>query len=107
VSQDPKAGLPVGWRLVTEAEEQAALVAELSRELETNSGHPLAAQRASAIARRIDNDDVLFELMGGRMAVVHLTYARECSAEWPVTTVFEDAQEWRRSCHEESQGSEG
>ncbi len=71
---------------------------ELRREVSRR--HPLYRRAAAAIGRRVDNDDVLFEVEDGtrRCAVVHLTWRRERSAEWPWTTFFDDLESWRRDC---------
>jgi hypothetical protein len=66
----------------------------LERELarEVGRGHALAGRRAVAVARRIDNDDVLFYLPDGPtpLAVVHLTWTgrRERKPEWPYTVLY-------------------
>ena len=72
------------------------LADELAREV--GEGHPLAGRSAVAIARREDQDDVLFWLPAGPtlLAVVHLTWAsrRERSPDWPSTTLYESVAEW-------------
>ncbi len=69
---------------------------ELRREL--GPSHPLYGIPATAIARRIDTDDVLFELTGApsRFAVVHLTWAgrRETDPRWPSVSFFSDFEDW-------------
>ena len=57
--------------------------------------------RASAralIARRSDTDDALFELSGGRIAEVHMTWrtSAEPDPRWPATAVFDSLEEWAR-----------
>jgi hypothetical protein len=61
-----------------------ALEGELAREVGT--GHPLQRIKAISVGRRIDSDDVLFFLAehSQPLAVVHLTWASESSAQWPV-----------------------
>ena len=63
------------------------LARELRREL--SGDHALFGRPAQAVARRCDCDDVLF-VVGDplQFAVVHLTYSRETSAEWPRTVFF-------------------
>ncbi len=62
--------------------------------------HPLCRRTAAAIGRRIDNDAALFEFEDGtrQYAVVHLTWRKERSAEWPWTKFFDDLKSWRRDC---------
>jgi hypothetical protein len=60
---------------------------ELIREL--SSSHILYGKSAVAVARRQDNDDVVYwvnEL--DRYAIVHLTYAKENSTDFPKTELF-------------------
>src|SRR5678815_2005737 len=72
---------------------------DLERELaaELAPGHVLAAVKVKAIARRQDQDDVLFQLLDGsaRVAVVHLTYAGRGNSQWPRATLFADFEAWR------------
>ena len=66
---------------------------ELQRELP--STHVLFGIKATAVAHRIDQDDVLFELEGSMpLAVVHLTYSRETDPTWPATTLFKSWEQW-------------
>ncbi|NIT60695.1 MAG: hypothetical protein GWN00_32175 [Aliifodinibius sp.] len=61
---------------------------ELKKEL--NEGHKLYGKRLKVKARRIDNDDVLFELSDGNYAVVHLTWSvkKEINSDWPHTEIL-------------------
>ncbi len=79
-------------------EESRVFEKELKREVTRR--HPLYRRTTAAIGRRIDNDDILFEVEDGtrKYAVVHLTWRRERSAEWPWTTFFDDLEIWRRDC---------
>lgn len=45
--------------------------------LEVDEGHPLFGKQVSAIAKRQDNDDALFSLADGKIALVHLTWSRK------------------------------
>jgi hypothetical protein len=69
---------------------------ELRRELAPD--HPLYGCSATAVARRVDTDDVLFELTGApsRFAVVHLTWSGrpEIDARWPSVEFFSDFDDW-------------
>lgn len=79
-------------------EEGKALENELRRELSRK--HVLRGKEFRAIGRRIDNDDVLFEVLGDspRYAVVHLTWRRERQAQWPWTMLYDDLATWRTEC---------
>jgi hypothetical protein len=68
------------WSTVTAAD-AAALERELERELP--AGYVLKTARLRAVARRIDCDDVAFELGDGRYCIVHLTWNVETNARWP------------------------
>lgn len=68
--------------------------AQLSRELPP--GHVLTGIPVQALAREDGSDDVLFDLLDGtgRVAVVHLTFSKNISPEWPRTEIFRSQQEW-------------
>jgi hypothetical protein len=68
------------WRELKEGE-RSRLTEELLRELA--DGHPLYGRAARAIARRIDCDDVAFDVGGSGLCVVHLTWAGRGDARWP------------------------
>ncbi len=84
------------WIAIDEDTEK--LVIELRREL--TDGHLLWNRNVRPIARRIDRDDVLFEIVEDPpcYAIVHLTWkgGRESNPEWPTTKLFADIQEWAR-----------
>jgi hypothetical protein len=82
------------WRIVPDSSDAQRLVAELSFELCAN--HLLYGLEASAVANRIDRDDVLFEISGGSapLAVVHLTWQKESDPRWPTTRFFGSWDEW-------------
>jgi hypothetical protein len=69
--------------------------AELARELSPE--HPLHGEKVTAVAARSDRDDVLFEVAGHGVAVVHLTWSGcpERSPEWPTTRWFASLDDWR------------
>ena len=77
---------------------EPGLESELAREV--SAQHPLSGCRAVAVARRQDNDDVLFFLPDSPqpLAVVHLTWRREQSSEWPCTVFFSSLQDWVERC---------
>lgn len=60
------------WKTI-ENQRRPTLEKELERELPL--GHALAGKSVRAVAIRVDRDDVLFEVLGGGYAVVHLTWA--------------------------------
>jgi hypothetical protein len=82
------------WAAVFRTDEQAGLQIELGVELA--EAHPLFGYAVTAIARRYDRDDVLFELPDGRVAEVHLTWrgAKEVDTRWPRAQLFSSVEEW-------------
>ncbi len=74
----------------------------LERELrvEVIRGHPLYNVSVTAIARRYDQDDVLYWINEGEesFAIVHLTYRgkSEVSPEWPRTALFANADKLQK-----------
>jgi hypothetical protein len=70
----------------------AAIARALEQQLQAElpPGHLLSGFRAFAIARRQDNDDVLFDLSDGRFAIVHLGWSDNAAPDpaWPMTTVY-------------------
>jgi hypothetical protein len=79
------------WHLVTE-EERSRLEVELNRELSFE--HVLTGKTLRALARRQDCDDVLFEVDGVGLAVVHLTWSRETRPDWPNTEIYGSITDW-------------
>ena len=72
---------------------------ELSREV--SEGHILYGIKAVSLAKRIDNDDVLFFLPNNKylFAVVHLTWSKESnSSEFPQTVLYSSLKEWVNKC---------
>lgn len=67
---------------------------ELRREL--SQKHVLSQCQAIAMGRRTDNDDVLFYLPENTpaWAVVHLTWQKENSANWPYTETYQSIEEF-------------
>ncbi|MGE7090297.1 hypothetical protein ACQKII_02310 [Lysinibacillus sp. NPDC048646] len=56
---------------------------------ELSPSHILFRKKAIAIARREDNDDVVFWISEiNKYAIVHLTYSKETSGEYPITNLF-------------------
>jgi hypothetical protein len=76
-------------------EDKPAFEAKLRREVKP--GHPLYGVPVAAVARRYDQDDVLFELLdgSGRVAEVHLTWAGDQEKPpWPDARLFDSLTEW-------------
>ena len=67
---------------------------------EVPAGHVLSGISVRALAQRQDCDDVLFQLLDGssRVAVVHLTYSANPTANCPTTKFFPGISEWVRDC---------
>ena len=88
---EPWVGLP---------DDGAAMVAELKKELRTDS--ELYGVEAQVVAHRCDCDDVLFRILDRpeQFAVVHLTWSGKTDQNkgWPSTELFIDAQDWRNKC---------
>ena len=82
------------WRIISNSADAQRLTAELSSELSTK--HILFGLKLSAVADRIDRDEVLCEVAGGSapLAVVHLTWQRESDPRWPTTRLFASWDEW-------------
>ncbi|EAZ85664.1 hypothetical protein AB9L15_08240 [Lysinibacillus fusiformis] len=74
------------WWLISKGMSES-LNEELKKEL--SQQHILYGKEAIAVARREDNDDVIFwiEKMN-KYAVVHLTYSIETSSEYPITSLY-------------------
>jgi hypothetical protein len=93
------------WAPIERSEEQEALQAELH--LELCPSRQFHGSSVAAVARRHDQDDVLFGLADGRVAEVHLAWSRkpERDPRWPRTIIFASAADWSmrrmRSLHEE------
>lgn len=84
------AGFLIPWERI---EFSTAEGLEKELKLEMNIGHLLFGEKVRAIAKRIDCDDVLFELTNNaKFAVVHLTWkmAKEENPVFPVTEVFDN-----------------
>jgi hypothetical protein len=79
-------------------EDGSRLEAELSRESPLT--HPLYGQQTHAVARRTDNDDVLYYLPHGEvpLAVVHLTWSVESNPNFPRTGFYSSLHEWVEAC---------
>jgi hypothetical protein len=86
------------WMPVSEAD-GSPLLRELRAELPRN--HALYGRDAKAIARRVDNDDVLFAIASpSQLAVVHLTYGShpEKGPDWPETRLFDTFADFVAQC---------
>jgi hypothetical protein len=70
------------WNIVAPGDGEK-LQAELQQELPP--GHRLAGLDAIAVARRFDQDDVLFEISDAEtpLVQVHLTFQKEKESKWP------------------------
>ena len=86
------------WMPVMDGEQRRHLEAELQREL--GPSHPLHGRTVTAVARRIDQGDVLFRV-DEELAVVHLTYSSAPERPpWPKTRVFGSPFEFVSKCLE-------
>ena len=86
------------WAALADGPEDQALVAKIAERLKKDlpKGHVLNGLELKAVARRLDQDDVLFEVLGGDqpLAVVHMTWKRETDPEWPWTKLYQSWDEW-------------
>jgi hypothetical protein len=82
------------WQIISDSTNAEHLVRELSSELSPQ--HPLHGLKTTAVAKRIDRDDVLFAVDGGSaaLAVVHLTWRMESDPRWPITRLFASWEDW-------------
>ncbi len=98
----------IPWSSLDRLEEKGLaehLSAELEREV--SPGHVLYKMQARPVARRVDRDDILFEVDDQKncLAVVHLTWHRESDSRWPTVKLFVSWDQWVREemmpAHEE------
>lgn len=63
---------------------------------EVGPQHILRGLTGELVARRFDSDDALFMMSSGKVAEVHLTWARgeESDPAWPATGIFNSLEEW-------------
>lgn len=85
---DKSVGLPEPWYWT-----EQNLASQLEKEI--NKNHILYGKTTKTLARRQDNDDVLFLIDNEKFAVVHLTWASQQHADnrWPTTELFDDWDE--------------
>ncbi len=85
--------LPPSWELV---EDERGLLDELRSEL--GQLHPLFGAPLRVLARSLESDEVLFEVLDGseRLVQVHLTWSRnpEIDGEWPGFRFYSNELEW-------------
>jgi hypothetical protein len=78
-----------------------SLTIELKKEL--TPSHILYGKKAVAVARRQDNDDVVYWINElNQYAIVHLTYTKENSSQYPKTQLF-TLRELKKHCQEVSE----
>lgn len=86
------------WAAFADGPEDQASAAKIAERLKKDlpNGHVLSGLELKAVAKRIDQDDVLFEVFGGDqpLAVVHITWKRETDPQWPSTRFFQNWDEW-------------
>jgi hypothetical protein len=90
---------PAHFAPIDNPEHQPDLAAELVREM--SPAHQLFGVPLRAIGRRLDTDDVLYELTdgSGRVAEVHLTWRPNDQPPWPHALVFASLEQWIASSH--------
>jgi hypothetical protein len=84
------------WVPIDGNNERTAFEAELGNELVL--GHALHGVSVVAIARRRDQDYVLFSLRDGRVVEVYLTWRdrSECDTHWPLAEFFASVADWSK-----------
>ena len=91
--------LPEDWYLL-DSNQSEKMSLELSRE--TCDAHKLHGLKSRALARKDGRDDFLFEIEGAPypLYIVHLTWSKETSPDWPWITAFESKEDfienWRK-----------
>ncbi|WP_379181776.1 hypothetical protein [Paenibacillus sp. GCM10023252] len=75
-------------------DESILFVEQLNKEI--GPKHLLAGVRLKTIARRFDQDDVLFQLIDEphKYVEVHLTWTNNKNNEWPRAKIFNSFEEW-------------
>ena len=97
------------WRIIEDSPETRDHARHLAARLQSElpEKHVLHGLRVRAVATRVDQDDVLFEIEDGHMplAVVHMTWRKETDPQWPRTKLFQSWGDWVREemlpAHEE------
>lgn len=81
-------GLPEPWYWTNEN-------LSMQLQVELNNNHFLKGELTKTIARRQDNDDVLFEIINGKYAIVHLTWQKLSHENtlFPLTEIYENWQD--------------
>jgi hypothetical protein len=86
------------WERVEEGHQ---LITELYKELP--EGHILEGKMVEPIARRLDQDDVLFLVKEEKIqyALVHLTWTghQEKDKKWPHAVLYPDLETWIEQCY--------
>jgi hypothetical protein len=83
------------WKIIEGLGNRSELLsAQLETELPQN--HVLHGLKVTAVAARIDRDDVLFEVVKSEtpLAVVHMTRGKETDPRWPGTKLFRSWEHW-------------
>ncbi len=84
------------WSAIPESPDQQQVAEMLAARLKSDlpEGHVLQGFALKAVARRSDQDDVLFEAAGAEilLALVHMTWCKETDPRWPRTRIF---RSWR------------
>ncbi|MEI5906661.1 hypothetical protein WAK64_06270 [Bacillus spongiae] len=88
------------WWVITKSMAEV-LNNELIKEL--SPSHVLYGKKSVAVARRNDNDDVIYWVNEiDKYAIVHLTYSKENSSAFPSTKLF-TLRELEKHCKEVSE----
>jgi hypothetical protein len=76
------------WLFIESDVERNHLIEELEKEI--NPNHVLYGKKSIPIAKREDDDDVIFKISDGSYALVHLTWSgkQEKDERFPFTEIF-------------------
>lgn len=79
--------LPAGWEIL-DRERNRVFNDEIARE--APKGHQLFGEPVRSVAKAAGSDDVIIESpgVGGKWAIVHLTYQVETDPQWPLVRRF-------------------
>jgi len=85
------------WRAIVDDGRRESLESELKRE--AGRGHPLHGVEVRAVARRMDMDEVCYELgESSQLAVVRLKFALAQPLPSPETRIYDDVDAFVAEC---------
>ncbi|MBK9071058.1 MAG: hypothetical protein IPL79_08665 [Myxococcales bacterium] len=84
------------WRVSSQWSICSRKVLGLNSAPQLPKNHILSGMKLNKIATRIDSDDVLYLIDSNlpKIALIHLTYAKETEAAWPIAQIYENLDEF-------------